>query len=82
MNKNLSPPLRGLGSLSIENEVHPTSIVISVTANVKPSNQHEEDRPWEGHRSYYHMLEEVCISYSLGAVQYGVGVMRKIHHFQ
>ncbi|XP_067104515.1 tumor necrosis factor receptor superfamily member 27-like [Osmerus mordax] len=50
---------RGLGSLSNENEVHPTSIVISVTANVKPSNQHEEDRPWEGQRSYYHMLEEM-----------------------
>eukprot|EP00064_Thunnus_orientalis_P005358 superscaffoldBa00000519_g5372 len=36
-------PPRYLGSLSHENEVHPTSIVINVTTNIKPSSQKKEN---------------------------------------
>ncbi|KAM3867019.1 uncharacterized protein ACN63O_008729 [Diretmus argenteus] len=37
----------GLSSLSHENEVHPTSIVINVTTNIKPSGQDADGYPRE-----------------------------------
>ncbi|KAJ4946011.1 hypothetical protein JOQ06_023689 [Pogonophryne albipinna] len=36
-------PLIGLNSLTHEHEVHPTSIVINVTTNIKPCSQNEEN---------------------------------------
>ncbi|XP_051810664.1 tumor necrosis factor receptor superfamily member 27-like [Acanthochromis polyacanthus] len=36
-------PSRGLNSLSHDNELHPTSIVINVTTNIKPSSQSKEN---------------------------------------
>nr|XP_029518603.1 uncharacterized protein LOC115131150 isoform X1 [Oncorhynchus nerka] len=51
---------RCLSSLSREGEVHPTSIVINVTTNIKPSLQHGgEDGPWEGQRGHCHTPEEM-----------------------
>lgn len=53
-------PLRSVNSLSHENEVHPTSIVINVTTNIKSSNQKRDsvthEKKTDGHQS----LEEVC----------------------
>ncbi|CAB1337182.1 unnamed protein product [Coregonus sp. 'balchen'] len=51
---------RCLSSLSHEGEVHPTSIVINVTTNIKPSPQHRgEDSPWEDQRGLCHTPEEM-----------------------
>ncbi|KAM9510887.1 tumor necrosis factor receptor superfamily member EDAR-like [Salvelinus alpinus] len=51
---------RCLSSLSNEGKVHPTSIVINVTTNIKPSLQHGgEDGPWEGQRGHCHTPEQM-----------------------
>ncbi|KAA8588767.1 hypothetical protein FQN60_010112 [Etheostoma spectabile] len=51
-------PLRDLHSLTHENEVHPTSIVINVTTNMRPSSQNGENiTPEEKQRSCYSMEE-------------------------
>ncbi|XP_070770034.1 tumor necrosis factor receptor superfamily member EDAR-like [Enoplosus armatus] len=52
-------PLRGLNSLSHENEVHPTSIVINVTTNIKPSSQKEENVAQDEQQSSCYSMEEM-----------------------
>ncbi|XP_054453101.1 tumor necrosis factor receptor superfamily member EDAR-like [Anoplopoma fimbria] len=52
-------PLRGLNSLSHDNEVHPTSIVINVTTNIKPSTQKEENITWEEKQRRCSSMEEM-----------------------
>ncbi|XP_056295591.1 tumor necrosis factor receptor superfamily member EDAR-like [Pseudoliparis swirei] len=52
-------PLRTLNSLSHDNEVHPTSIVINVTTNIKPSSQKEENISWEEKQRRCCSLEEM-----------------------
>ncbi|XP_074503733.1 uncharacterized protein LOC141774817 isoform X2 [Sebastes fasciatus] len=52
-------PPRGLNSLSHENEVHPTSIVINVTTNIKPSSQKEENSTWEEKQRRCYSMEEM-----------------------
>ncbi|XP_068571573.1 tumor necrosis factor receptor superfamily member EDAR-like [Cebidichthys violaceus] len=52
-------PLRGLNSLSHDNEVHPTSIVINVTTNIKPSGQKEENIAWEAKQRRCYSMEEM-----------------------
>ncbi|KAM9356678.1 tumor necrosis factor receptor superfamily member EDAR-like [Symphorus nematophorus] len=50
-------PLRGPNSPSQEDEVHPTSIVINVTTNIKPSSQIEENTQGDQRSSCYSMVE-------------------------
>ncbi|XP_040903633.1 tumor necrosis factor receptor superfamily member EDAR-like [Toxotes jaculatrix] len=50
---------RGLNSLSHENEVNPTSIVINVTTNIKPSSQKTEDTTQEDQPSSGYATEEM-----------------------
>ncbi|CAG5989250.1 unnamed protein product [Menidia menidia] len=45
-------PTRGLNSLSHEGELHPTSIVINVTTNIKPCSQNQERIMQEGAQSF------------------------------
>ncbi|KAI3351620.1 hypothetical protein L3Q82_020457 [Scortum barcoo] len=52
-------PLRGLNLLSHESEVHPTSIVINVTTNFKPSSQKEESIKQEEKQSSCYSMEEM-----------------------
>ncbi|XP_045885938.1 tumor necrosis factor receptor superfamily member 27-like [Micropterus dolomieu] len=52
-------PLRGLNPLSHENEVHPTSIVINVTTNIKSSSQKEETITQEEQQSSCYSMEEM-----------------------
>ncbi|XP_030001540.1 tumor necrosis factor receptor superfamily member EDAR-like [Sphaeramia orbicularis] len=51
-------PLRGLNSVSHENEVHPTSIVINVTTNIKSTNQNKNNTQ-ENERDSCFSLEEM-----------------------
>ncbi|KAM7417410.1 hypothetical protein PAMA_017185 [Pampus argenteus] len=52
---------RSLSSLSQENEMHPTSIVIKVTTNIKPSSQKKECSriPREEQQSSCYSMEEM-----------------------
>ncbi|XP_071374308.1 tumor necrosis factor receptor superfamily member 19-like [Centroberyx affinis] len=52
-------PLRSLNSLSHENEVHPTSIVINVTTNIKPSGQSADNVPREERGGSCYSTEEM-----------------------
>ncbi|KAM7389249.1 hypothetical protein PAMP_023239 [Pampus punctatissimus] len=54
-------PPRSLSSLSQENEMHPTSIVINVTTNIKPSSQKKESShiPQEEQQSSCYSMEEM-----------------------
>ncbi|KAK2904320.1 tumor necrosis factor receptor superfamily member EDAR-like [Channa argus] len=52
-------PLRGLNSSSHGNEVHPTSIVINVTTNIKPSSQNKENSIQEDQQSKCKATEEM-----------------------
>ncbi|XP_033489794.1 tumor necrosis factor receptor superfamily member EDAR-like [Epinephelus lanceolatus] len=52
-------PLRGLNSLSHDSEVHPTSIVINVTTNIKPSRQKEENVTQEEKQRLCCSMEEM-----------------------
>ncbi|XP_042348823.1 tumor necrosis factor receptor superfamily member EDAR-like [Plectropomus leopardus] len=52
-------PPRGLNSLSHDNEVHPTSIVINVTTNIKPSRQKDENISQEEKQSSCSSTEEM-----------------------
>ncbi|KAM6952953.1 uncharacterized protein PEZ65_016581 [Lycodopsis pacificus] len=51
--------LRGLNSLSHDNEVHPTSIVINVSTNMKPSGQEEENITREEKQRRCSSMEEM-----------------------
>ncbi|XP_034546344.1 uncharacterized protein LOC117817699 [Notolabrus celidotus] len=51
-------PPRGLNSLSHENELPPTSIVINVTTNIKPSSKKEENVSQQGQQSRCDTKEE------------------------
>ncbi|XP_071314575.1 uncharacterized protein [Trachinotus anak] len=50
---------RGLNPLSHDNEAHPTSIVINVTANIKPSGQKKENITLEEQHSSCYDTEEM-----------------------
>ncbi|XP_026214194.1 tumor necrosis factor receptor superfamily member EDAR-like [Anabas testudineus] len=53
-------PLRGINSLSHDNEVHPlSSIVINVTTNIKPPGQNNENNIKEEQRSKCEVTEEM-----------------------
>lgn len=43
---------RGPNSLSHENELHPTSIVINVTTNIKPCSQKQDNIMQEGQKGF------------------------------
>ncbi|XP_072251382.1 tumor necrosis factor receptor superfamily member 27-like [Leuresthes tenuis] len=45
-------PARGLNSLSHESELHPTSIVINLTTNIKPCSQNKDKITQEGAQSF------------------------------
>ncbi|KAK5864617.1 hypothetical protein PBY51_015847 [Eleginops maclovinus] len=52
-------PLIDLNSLSHEHEQHPTSIVINVTTNIKPSSQNEENITLEEKKKNCYSTEEM-----------------------